>query len=739
MPPTIYYHVALPVPLRDNFDYLGPSGLDGIRLSEGVRVKVPLGRRILVGMVVGTSVTTPVPDSRLKAIREVLDDAPLLPPPILALLRWAARYYRHPYGEVIRAAIPARLRSGLSVDGVTHSHWYASVGEMPSQLSKRAPRQAAVLGTLLDHMDTGTPAEVLNAEHERWRDAMRALVEKGLAERREQPCPGPPVEGPDKPHGSMQVSLNPGQTEASGVIRQAMGRFAPVLLDGVTGSGKTEVYLSAIEGVLASGRQALVLVPEIGLTPQLVDRFSTRLRVPLAVMHSGLSDTERHCAWRMAGTGRARVVIGTRSAVFTPLPQPGILIVDEEHDPSFKQQDGFRYNARDLAVYRAKLEGIPVVLGSATPSLESLANVTRGKYTSVALPERAGPARPPSVSIIDLRRHRTTDGVSGPLRERIAAHLERGGQVLLFLNRRGFAPALLCNDCGWAAPCSRCDSLLTLHAGQASMRCHHCGAQRSVPDRCEACGGSDLLPVGQGTERVERALREWFPQVPLVRIDRDTTRRKGALEGHIRAIRSGRHRILIGTQMLSKGHDFPQVTLTGILSLDNGLYATDFRASERLAQLIVQVAGRAGRADRPGEVCLQTHLPDHPLIQSLIHRGYQGFAQTALAERRAAGMPPFSHMALLRAEATARDEPMRLLETVRGKVVVADASKAVQFGPAPAPMERRAGRFRAQLMAIAPRRQELDPVVDQWLGELRENGRGRSVRWSLDIDPADVL
>jgi primosomal protein N' (replication factor Y) len=736
VPSVIYYHVALPVPLGDHFDYLGPPGLQGMSLSDGVRVKVPFGRRTLVGMIVGSSATSNVPPSRLRPIIEVLDDTPLCTMGMLSLLRWAGQYYRYALGEVIRTALPVRLRSGLSVAGAAESRWYARVRQMPGHLDERAPRQAAVLTTLLNRGDIGASAVVLNSEHERWRDAMRSLVEKGLAERSKQAPTGGQDIGPVTP---QRVSLNSGQVHAAEVIQRGLGRFAPVLLDGVTGSGKTEVYLAAIEQVVASGCQALVLVPEIGLTPQLVDRFSAHLGAIPSVIHSGLSDTERHCAWRKAAAGEARVVIGTRSAVFTPLLRPGIIIVDEEHDPSFKQQDGFRYHARDVAVYRARLEGVPVVLGSATPSLESLSNVARGKYSRVVLSQRAGSARPPSVSIIDTRRHRTTDGVSGPLRERISSHLEQGGQVLLFLNRRGFAPALLCEDCGWAVPCSRCDSHLTLHAAQSSMSCHHCGAKRNVPRHCEACGSKELRPVGHGTERVEQALRQWFPDVPLIRIDRDTTRRKGALEGYLRAIRSGKHRILLGTQMLSKGHDFPLVTLTGILNLDNGLYGTDFRDAERMAQLVVQVAGRAGRADRPGEVLLQTHQPDHPLIQSLLHSGYPGFARAALAEREAAGLPPFSHMALLRAEAAGREEPMRMLEAVRDGVSIVETSRVRQLGPVPAAMERRAGRFRAQLMAVAPRRGELEPVIDQWLAGLQGPGKGRRVRWSLDIDPTDVL
>jgi primosomal protein N' (replication factor Y) len=510
------------------------------------------------------------------------------------------------------------------------------------------------------------------------------------------------------------------------------------LLDGVTGSGKTEVYLKLVESVIGRGSQVLVLVPEIGLTPQLVSRFRRRLAAPIAVMHSGLSESQRHCAWHMAGRGEAAVVIGTRSAVFTPLKRPGLIVVDEEHDSSFKQQDGFRYNARDLAVFRARQYNIPVLLGSATPSLESLLNVQRRKYHYLSLPERAGVAELPRLDVIDIRHQQLQGGLSQRLLEQVYEHLEADAQVLLFLNRRGFAPVLLCHQCGWAVCCERCDAHMTMHAGSRVLRCHHCGAERPVPQFCPECGSPDLRGLGEGTERLEQELRHRFADISIVRIDRDTTRRRGEMQSKLDQIHRGEHRILIGTQMLSKGHDFPRVTLVGIVNADYGLYSTDFRAAERMAQLIVQVAGRAGRAGRPGKVILQTHLPDHPLLRMLLSGGYAEFAKAALNDRQVCGLPPCGHMAVLRAESPAPQDCKSFLERVRTSLRKRPEGEFSILGPAPPPMERRAGLYRMHLLVTARKRQTLSLLLDDWIDELDSMQGARKVRWSLDVDPVDL-
>ncbi len=520
----------------------------------------------------------------------------------------------------------------------------------------------------------------------------------------------------------------PEQRKAIAAITAAAGTHAPFLLHGVTGSGKTEVYLRAIAEVVQCGQQALVLVPEISLTPQLVARFAARFDAPLAVLHSSLSDSERLRAWRAARSGEAPVVIGTRSAIFAPLARPGLIVVDEEHDASYKQQEGFRYSARDLALARAQRLAIPVVLGSATPSLESLERVQAGRSTLLELPGRTAGARPPSIHLIDLRRHAATQGIATPTVLAIQRHLAAGGQVLLYLNRRGYAPTLFCPSCGWAAPCPRCDARLTVHQREGRLHCHHCGTEQPVPEVCPNCF-EPAKPVGQGTERIEETLAKLFPDVPLERIDRDAVRRKGALEAALDRVTSGAVRLLVGTQMLTKGHHFPDV----------GLFGTDFRASERLAQTIVQVAGRAGRAERPGEVLIQTEYPEHPLLTQLIAGGYEAFAAAALEERKAARWPPFARIAVLRAEAARREVPLEFLDRARELATSIAGQEVELLGPATAPMERRAGLFRAQLLLHAPSHSPLQRLLARWLPAVEDLPEARKVRWSLDVDPLELF
>jgi primosomal protein N' (replication factor Y) len=532
--------------------------------------------------------------------------------------------------------------------------------------------------------------------------------------------------------------LNRAQRQALEAVNAAKG-FQAFLLDGVTGSGKTEVYLCIIEQVIAAGRQALVLVPEIGLTPQLVERFTERFNSTVAVLHSGLTDQERLKAWLMARSGEAAVVLGTRSAVFTPMSRLGVIVVDEEHDLSYKQQEGFRYHARDVAVLRAQRLGIPIMLGSATPALESLYNAEQGRYRRLVLPERTAVAQHNEVTVVDRRRAPADGILSQPLLSLMREHLERGEQVLLFLNRRGYAPTLICDHCGWAAHCARCEVRMVLHQQRRLLRCHHCGAERAAEQQCPDCAGTALRPLGHGTERAEEILARHFPGAGLIRIDRDSTRRKGSLQDMLDGVHSGRSQILIGTQMLAKGHHFPNVTLAGVLDADQGLYGVDFHAGERMAQTIVQVAGRSGRSDKPGAVVIQTHHPDHPLLQTLLTRGYHAFATAALDERRLAGLPPYSVMALLRAEAVSRSAPETFLNQARAEAETL-LTKGVQlFGPLPAPMEKRAGRYRAQLLLQSPRRAELQRLLQTWIPLLEKLKLARKVRWSVDVDPMEML
>jgi primosomal protein N' (replication factor Y) len=535
---------------------------------------------------------------------------------------------------------------------------------------------------------------------------------------------------------AASYALTDAQRAAVEQIEQAT-RFSAFLLHGVTGSGKTEVYLEAIKRVLARGKQTLVLVPEIGLTPQLLDRFRRRFAVPIAVLHSALGERERLQAWLDARSGHAPIVIGTRSAVFVPLANPGLIVIDEEHDGSFKQQEGFRYHARDLAVMRASREAVPIVLGSATPSLETLRHARAGTYTLLRLPERTGTAGLPTVRLLDLRRLKPDQGLSHPLREAIAERLARREQVLLFLNRRGFAPVWTCYDCEWVASCARCDARLTFHQRSRRLRCHHCGADQPVIEKCPKCANS-LHALGEGTERIEGALAKYFPDAAIERIDRDSTRRKGALEEKLERVRAGEAQILVGTQMLSKGHDFPNVTLVGVLNADQGLYNVDFRAPERLFQQIMQVSGRAGRADKPGDVFIQTRHPDHPVFDAIARHDFDGFADYALAERRDTGYPPFQYLALLRAEAAAAGLALSFL--VQAQTCARQMADGVDIlDPAPAPMERRAGRYRAQLLVQARERKALHVFLDRWVGELQALKTTRRVRWSLDVDPIEMI
>ena len=731
--PAPILRVALDAPLRRLFDYRAPPGIDPETLIPGQRIEVPFGRRRLVGVLVEVAARSEVPEAKLKSALAILDRDPPLDATTFALVCFAADYYHHPIGEVFAAALPLLLRDGRPLQA-TELRWRLTAAGVAAVAAppRLGPRQRALLAALASVDTLG--ASDLNAIGGTVREALRGFLARGWVESIElEPEPLPAPQGPP----ARGHALSNAQRLALEQIRAVLGSFVPFLLHGVTGSGKTEVYLRAIECALERGEQALVLVPEIALTPQAVARFRARFTVPLAVLHSGLTDGERLTMWRAARSGAAPVVIGTRSAIFVPLARPGIIVIDEEHDASYKQQEGFRYSARDLALYRARAHGIPVVLGSATPALETLQNAIAGRYRRLELPERAGNALPPPMALVDLRMHEARHGMATPSVLAIERHLAAGGQVLLYLNRRGFAPSLYCPSCSWAAPCHECDARLTVHLKSHKLICHHCGAQQAVPFACPQCA-NELKPVGQGTERIEDALDEFFPGVPVVRIDRDTITNRGQIEAALKRVHGGEARILVGTQMLTKGHDFPDVTLVVVLNADQGLFGTDFRASERLAQSIVQVAGRAGRASRPGEVLIQTACPSHPLLQRLLAGGYADFATGALEERAAAHWPPFSRLAVLRAEAGNRDTALAFLSAARSAASALGRSHVKLLGPAAAAMERRAGRYRAQLLLEARERGALQQLLGEWLPLIEALPDTRRVRWSIDVDPLEV-
>lgn len=692
---TAIVRVAVPSPLRCYFDYLPPENLvaEGeiaphlSSLRFGMRVLVPFGnKREVVGFVVEmiNSSDSEVAPSKLKRIIQILDNAPLWSPQLLALLKWVSVYYHSSLGEVLHQVLPPKMRKKEKVS-----------------LRKKGKKKGDFAAVAL-------------------------LAEEGALSLPE---------------------LNVKQREAvEAILRE--DKFSVFLLDGITGSGKTEVYLRVIAQLLAAGKQALVLVPEINLTPQTVARFTQRfLQVQVAVIHSKLTAIERVQNWRAVQSGAARIIIGTRSAIFTPLAQPGIIIIDEEHDQSFKQQSLLRYSARDTAIMRGKLENIPVVLGSATPSLESFANATReatARYTHLTLPERAGNALHPKFHVIDMRAQKVIDGLAAGLIQAIERHLDNNGQILLFINARGYAPILLCNSCGWMADCKNCDAHLTLHRATQKLHCHHCGAMFVLPQKCGQCGKESLHALGMGTEKLESLLPRLFPGVTSVRIDSDTTSEKGALDKMLASIHSGESRILIGTQMLAKGHHFPDVTLATVLNVDNALFSSDFRASEHLAQLIVQVAGRAGRAERPGEVYIQTHHPQHPLLQRLVQHGYHSFAWAALRERAEAKLPPFSYLALLRAEAKDKRQALEFLTQVKeeGMCVLRGDKRMAEalhiLGPTAAPMERRAGFYQAQLLFQGCDRAMLQKLLVFIVKHIEGMKAARALRWSLDVDPVDM-
>lgn len=730
--------VAVPAPLHRLFDYLPPVGIDATAIAPGLRVRVPFGHGERCGVVMQVAAGTQQAPGRLKCVAQILDTESLLSSSDLALIGWAAGYYQHPIGEVVASVLPVRLRQGRPALGGGCPGWQVTAAGLTQDVAEltRAPRQAALLG-LLQARPGGLAGSFIRERCGECRSALQGLQQKGWIERCE--VVAALQAGKDPAAMAQPPTLGLEQEQALQGICDRLGAFSAILLEGVTGSGKTEVYLGAVQQALESGHQILILVPEIGLTPQLVARFRRRLDAPLALLHSGLSDSQRELAWQQARRGEARVVIGTRSAVFTPLPALGLVIVDEEHDISLKQQDGFRYSARDLAVVRAQRTGCPVVLGSATPSLESLRNALEGRYAHLHLTRRAGGASTPRMDLLDIRSVHLQAGVSPTLLRMTGEELDAGNQVLLFLNRRGYAPILTCCDCGWVAQCRRCDARMTLHQDNCRLWCHHCGSQRPLDRCCPDCGGAELRPLGQGTERLEEALLSRFPDTGLVRIDRDSTQRKGSMERLLQEIRRGEHRLLIGTQMLAKGHHFPEVTLVGVLDVDQGLFGADFRAAERMAQMITQVAGRAGRAEKPGRVVIQTRHPDHPLMQTLLRQGYGAFARESLVERRAAGLPPYSHQALLRAESHNADEPARFLEQAL-ELAQPHARKGMEFwGPVPAPMERRAGRYRAHLLIQADRRNQMQQLLPAWIPELAKVRLARRVRWSIDVDPQEMF
>ena len=730
--------VALDLPIDRNFDFLAPDDISGE--DVGRLAIVPFGNKRLSGVIVDVCAYTDVAQDKLKSILHVQRALPKFSADDLELILFCQRYYHHPFGPIALNGLPPAMRATRPVEPkrdrvvvITDAGRDAIASISPRAVAQRAMLEA------IEHVPQ-THA-MLRLRHERAASILRTLLNKGWVSSQEVSAAPPAFAG--APRSRQFVAgpiLNSGQVEAVAGIQGKLGCFAPFLLSGITGSGKTEVYLQAIAATLNHHLQALVLMPEINLTPQFLRQLETRFPdAHIVQQHSGLADVPRMSGYLAAQSGQADIVIGTRLAVFTPMPRLGLIVVDEEHDASFKQQEGFRYSARDVAVFRAQRAGCPVVLGSATPSLESLQNAARGRFVELTLPQRATQnAVLPKIDFVDLNFERAENGLSTTLIKALEDTVRRGEQALVFINRRGYSPALVCAQCGWMPECKRCSARLVFHQKQKRLKCHHCGYQSRVPAACGDCGSHEMVPAGQGTERVEIALRASLPNARIARVDRDSTRRRGSAEKIFNAAAAGELDILIGTQMLSKGHDFPRITLVGVVNADGAMFSADFRAAERMVAQLMQVAGRAGRAKLPGRVLIQTRFASHPLYQAVAAQDHSRFAQMAMAERKLAHLPPFTFLALLRAEAKTAgalsDFMLRAVEAARSL----NHPESLQvWDPVAAPLARKAGFERQQLLVQADSRAALQQFLTEWLPCVREH-ESRAVKWVIDVDPQEV-
>ena len=730
--PSYRIRVAVPVYLYDCFDY-SLTAEQYHQAEVGARVAVSFGRQNVVGVIV-EKLTDEKPldlGFKLKAITELLDDSAILDAKVLSLLTWSAQYYQFPIGEVMHAALPSFLRQGKPYNLL--ARMWKLIDDHAEEKLKRSEKQQDAYKILKLH-PTGTSENILNLA------GIETATLKALEKKKITQCI---LEAQDfKPQvmtlAQMPLTPNDEQKRAIQNILKVRHSYHAFLLDGLTGSGKTEVYLQVMQEVLKQGKQVLVLVPEIGLTPQTVSRFQSRFHCHIALLHSGLNDSKRLQAWQSAQTGKASIVIGTRSAIYTPLPHLGLIVLDEEHDLSFKQQEGFRYHARDVALYRAHLENCPIILGSATPSIDSYALVEQGKMTRLELDQRAGVAVMPKMHVIDLKVAQKQNGISQQLIHEVQKRLDKKEQVLIFLNRRGYAPVLICESCGWQAKCPHCDANFTVHRQPYQhLHCHHCGTIHRMPEHCPQCQHSELKPIGLGTAKVEENLQALFPNFDVIRVDRDSTSRVGSWQKIYNKIQKSEPIILLGTQMLAKGHHFPYVTLVAILDIDSGLLSVDFRATERTAQLIIQVAGRAGRGEKKGEVYLQTLRPDHPLLNTLLESGYRSFAKQTLKERKAAWMPPYRYAALLRCESKDQELNQSFLQEHAQALRQASENSIDIWGPIPAPMERKAGRYQAHMVLLSKDRARMHFYIRQWWQNVWHN-KPNGMKLSLDIDPQEL-
>ncbi len=721
------YQVCVLNTNRQHFDYEAEI----LEAAVGTRVWVPFRKQTKLGLIIGKEKRSST--RSLKKIAEVIDKEPLLDLEMLNLCQWVSSYYQSSLSEVLTLALPKKYRA-VEEKPLTRCDYYqlaVPALEAIACLPKKNSKREALINFLNKHAAPLSQKQLQEAGFSL--SQLKGLVALQILKVHSQlkileRLPSDQLEQP--------LSLNKEQALAVSTINQHSQAYHCFLLEGVTGSGKTEVYLQVIAETLARDLQVLVLVPEIGLTPQLLARFTARFKVPIAVLHSHLNESERQQAWLMAKSNVVKLIIGTRTAIFTPMPSLGLIVIDEEHDASLKQMDGVRYSARDTALMRAYLTKIPIILGSATPSLESLYNSKQGKYQHLRLTEKALTSPPLHYQLIDLRSQPLEEGLTNTTLQIIEQHLKRDNQVLVFINRRGFAPVLLCHQCGWIAHCNACDSAMTLHRKKGRLICHHCGLSLLIPLSCKSCASSELIALGSGTQRIEEYLATQFPKVKLLRIDRDEVLKKNELNKRLQQIHQGEAQLIVGTQMLAKGHHFPRLTLVVILDSDTGFYNQDFRAIERLGQLLIQVSGRAGRAAIPGEVLIQTHIPHHPLLNLLIQKGYDSFASALLALRKEAELPPYHFLAAIRAQHKVQAKTLLFLHQIK-KQLLLEHSVSV-LGPAPAPLARKADEHRMQLLLKCASRSLLQRALTLLREWLILNKLTQQVRWSIDVDPLDL-
>jgi primosomal protein N' (replication factor Y) len=718
------YQIAVFQTNRDYFDYTHPAP----DFAIGSRVWVPFRNKTRLGVVVGSNQTdTP----SLKTIIENIDIEPLITSDILNLCHWMSDYYQAPLAQVLALVLPKTYRQGKLRESlhVWHYQLAVSLEEAYQKLAVNAHKQRELLAHMHQQTQPVSRAQLQSAGYSL--ASIQGLVDKAILSQEHLP------QRPCLPNVIMDtpLSLNTQQQLAYETIHASLHHYQCFLLFGVTGSGKTEVYCQLITDVLRQRRQVLILVPEIGLTPQLQQRFQARFAQSMVVIHSQMSEGERQQAWQWAADNQVQLVIGTRSALFTPMPALGLIVIDEEHDTSLKQMDGVRYLARDTALMRAHAANIPIILGSATPSLESLANADKGKYTMLRLTQKAMNTVPLHYELVDLRSQTLQQGLANRTLAAIKKHLEANHQVLIFINRRGFSPVLLCHTCGWKALCQACDVSLTAHKHTQQLMCHHCGHTQRYMLQCPQCAGRELIHLGAGTQRIEEVLQQLFPSTVVLRIDRDAVRKKHAFDQHLEKIHAGDAQLIIGTQMLAKGHHFSNLSLVVVLDADYGFYDQDFRALERLGQLLTQVSGRAGRADIAGEVVIQTHLPDHPLLNTLIKQGYEPFAQALLKDRRQGIMPPYAFMALFSVQGRQQEGVLAFIHAAKQAI---RPYAITVMGPAPAPMAKKAHYHRMQLLLKSDSRQRLHTSLTALRTWIITDKRSHGLRWTLDVDPVDL-